>query len=247
MIDVPRDLIRSCAATLSRFPSWKKRPCASCKHLIYGLNGIVHNFKYYRYHNGFPRPAQAIRELEGIRSLALTASRTGNTGPLLKRIQALRDRCAESYNMLVYRMAAIVLPSHPERAVIEQATEEQVLEIVDRIPDELASMADALLILLYPETRTGRGGNRNKGALLEREVLFDIGCLFHDIAKRPPGVTFSSVKREFTGPFLQFAGTVFRFLDLNGDGDHLFRVYQALDVPEWDRQRKKRVFRSSGP
>ena len=77
LIQVPRDLVRACAAELQHLPGWRGHPLRSIKGLIYGLNSIADNFELYRYRDGFPQPSIATRELKGVRGLAKTAVRTG--------------------------------------------------------------------------------------------------------------------------------------------------------------------------
>ena len=240
LIRVPRSLVELCAEELNHLPGWKTHPCSSLKELIYGLNTIEENFKFYRFRDGFPRPSEAVRELKGIRGLASTAARTGNASPLCKRLKGLQERDTGGYRLILFRMASVVSPSHPEAAVIEPETENRLLQLADSAPDLLVRMANEALEQLAPLVELGRGGDRNKGPTLERQLLFELGCLFESVVRRPPGVTTNAYadKNPHGGPFLEFAGVVFGYLGLENECEHLFRIYRALDIPEWDSPQK---------
>src|SRR5215216_3251328 len=116
MIQVPRELVRRCAAGLAGTPKWQRRPCASLKSLIYGLNTIWANFRFLQYRRGFLRPSVAVRELEGLRGLA---RRPAGSSPALRRLETLIRRDTDSHGLLVFQAALLIDKEVPERALAD--------------------------------------------------------------------------------------------------------------------------------
>src|SRR5262245_41817974 len=165
MIQVPRELVRRCAAELADTPKWKRRPCSSLKMLIYGLNTIWANFPFLKYGRGFPQPSVAVRELEGLRDLA---RRPGGSSSALRRLETLIARDTDSYGLLLFQAALLIDKKAPERALIAGRALILLREIARHRPKQLADLAALALAGVRGISKRGRGGNRNRGALIKR-------------------------------------------------------------------------------
>lgn len=207
LIHVPRELIRSCAAELSSFPEWKRRPCTSLKMLISGLNDIFHQHPLLKYRDCFPQPLVAVRELEGIRRLSQGSNKRGRDA-VVKRMEELIRRDTDSYGSLLWEAARTIDNDVPERAYNDRtALDERLREIARTQPGQLADMSTQALERLRPLAGKGRGGARNSSLKVRQHLILAVGLLFDSIKKESPGVTNDHV--NYKGPFVRFAQHVF--------------------------------------
>jgi hypothetical protein len=224
MIQIPRDLVRGCAAELSKLPGWKRHPCTSLKDLIYGLNSILDRQPFLKYRHGFPNPSVAVRELERIRGLRERSEDACDCTPLAKRIEILIIRDSDSYGLLLFQAGRLLEKKAPERAIIDGRALEFLREVARTQPSQLADMSDRALNALRPVAKKGRGGDRNLGARGKRDMIRDLGFLFEKVAERPPGVTYNDYKSTYGGPFVKFVLTI---LGPKINGRQVYRLLKA--------------------
>lgn len=235
LIQVPRDLIRRCATVLSKCPSWKRRPCTSLKWLVQGLNGLFASHPLLKYRSGFPRPAQVKRELEGIRGWASK----GNTDRLAARLDELAERQSDSVSLLLYQLGSELEPDNTERAASDPKTLKLLRNLAKNDPKHVASLAERAMALMTPLIKRGRGGSKNRGKTVDREIAFELGNIFLQCTGRNPGTTYKFDKRVHTGPFIRFAEIVFKELGYSLNSRQVFERYSSLSIPEWQAGKRR--------
>ena len=235
LIQVPRDLIRECERVLSPMPGWRRHPLKSLKQLIYGLNGLYAWHQLFRYNHGLRRPSEVKRELEGILSWA----DKGNSNRIAARLADLDETNRDSFNLILFQMALEIAPDHPERAVQDPETLIRLVDLSRSDPKQIATLAERAIASVDSHIKEGRGGNRNYGKLVEREIVFELGCIFAECTGRNPGITFdnhhnyNNFNGIHTGPFVRFVQIVSEELGHTLNGRQILNIYSSLDVPEW--------------
>jgi hypothetical protein len=227
MIQIPRDLVRRSAAELSKLRGWKRHPCGSLKHLIYGLNSIVERQPLLEYRHGFPKPSVAVRDLERVHSLCKKSRDACDCTRLVKRIEVLITRDSDSYGLLLFQAGRLLEKNAPERAITDGRALELLREVARTQPSQLADMSHQALEALRPLAKSGRGGDRNLGAQSKRDLIRDLGFLFEKVTERRPGVTYSHYKSTYGGPFVEFVRTI---LGPKITGRQVYRLLKATKM-----------------
>jgi len=210
-------------------PGWRRHPLKSLKQLIYGLNGLYAWHQLFRYNHGLRRPSEVKRELEGILSWA----DKGNSNRIAARLADLDETNRDSFNLILFQMALEIAPDHPERAVQDPETLIRLVDLSRSDPKQIATLAERAIASVDSHIKEGRGGNRNYGKLVEREIVFELGCIFAECTGRNPGTTYDFDNVDYTGPFVRFVQIVFEALGRPLSGHQVFERYSALEVPEW--------------
>lgn len=260
MIHVPRKLVRQCAtelataSKLAKTDRWKRRPCKSLKYLIVGLNSIDRDFRSIastvtrnisaaEYNYGFPQPSVAIRELEGLRGLAGRK----NPAAAIERLETLIERDRDSYHLLRFRAARLCDPKtvpalHDGRALV------LLRDIARNQPEQLIKFIDQVLEGLKDQLKEGRGGNRNRGDLVRRELMERLGILYHDLTGRAPAVSINryhkSGEPKYYGRFAPFVHAVSAHLriPINGaEARHFLRTMKDIPGRRGSGDRLKRT------
>lgn len=226
-------VICGCARAVKHLPGWKRHRLRSLADLIYGVNTICAEYPSFRYNAGFPQPSVAVRELKRIQALAVRAQRTRNVHPLADRLEALKARKNDSYNLLAFQAARVLDPEHPSRMVQHPETDALLGSLARADPARLAIFAEAALEELQPLAKKGQGGDRNQGSVTKRDLILEIGLLFERVTGRKPGTTWDADDERFTGPFIEFAIAIFKGLGIKTSARQIFRLYKSLDLPEW--------------
>lgn len=245
LIHVPRTLIRDCVEILAKLVQWKRRPLRSVIRLIYCLNTLWDRYPLVLYDRGFPRPAQCVRELRGVAGLCRRAARTGNSGPLLGRLSALRRDKAASYNLLIYEVARELRPGRPEAMLHDAATDQRLLEIAVSEANYLAEICEARASILRPLVSMGRGGDRRQEDLADRLVVESLGHYFEWLTKGRPTVPYRGFggdgpKDWYYGPFFLLCRTVFAALGRTVSSRQVFDLLSSIDIPRWKIPEKLR-------
>lgn len=257
MIHVPRDLVLRCAGELSHLPGWRRRPLASTKRLICGLNSVFAAHDLFRYGHGFPRPSVTVRELERLQALCRTAARTGNCAAVRRRLDDLNERRSDTYGLLLFQAARVECPKNPLEAIQDGRAAKYLGELAGYWPVMIASFAESALIGLQPLVCAGRGGDRHRGALTDKDLVFWLGVVFRDATGRPRGITRSAYAEgdaRYTGPFVRFAQIVSAALGRGMGGREVARLHCRLKAEEREQdltvdERRKRAlehFRANG-
>jgi hypothetical protein len=196
---------------LSCLPAWKRKPCASLRKLICGLNTIHGMYRGFRYDKGLPQPSAPLRELRGLAALARRLARTGNLPLLRARLAVLKRWDADSLASLAFQAALAMGQKHPTLAAKDPKV---IAHLDDATPAAIAAYAERASKQLESIVSGGRGGAHNNGPIAEYALVREIGFLFESITGRPPGITFreSDVSVEYGGPSVEFAKIVYESL-----------------------------------
>jgi hypothetical protein len=240
---VPRNVVRQSAEVLSHFPAWKKKPCASLKTLIYGLNTIHGMYPGFRYDTGLPQPSVPARQLMRLATICRQVARTGNMALLHARLAVLKRQNTGSFALLAFQAALAMGHRHPTGATLDP---EVIAHLEAASPDTIAAYAVRAAERLDLVVSRGRGGTHNKAPVSEYALVQEIGLLFESITGRPPGVTYrsSGVGAGYGGPAVEFAQIVYESLGVTISGRQLMRRLGALDVPEWRRPQNRVAWRA---
>lgn len=181
MIHVKRQLIRDCLEVLSDSPKCQIRPLRSIIELIYSLNSLATRLPNRVYERGLPRPKETKREIERLLGLIKRSMQTGNRAPLIRRIEQLYDRQADSIFVL---QGMIQLHDRKLRSIfakLDPLTKRQrLLKLAARSPMRIARAAEIALTGNWPETPSGRGGRRHGPDLQDLAVLTATARIFED-------------------------------------------------------------------
>lgn len=145
------------------------------------------------------------------------------------------------------------------KIVHEKRTADHLSDLASRRPDVVADMVDSALSGLRPLIASGRGGDRNRGALTEKDLVFELGVIFLSAVGRPRGITgdaYAEGDARYTGPFVKFVQIVSAALGRRMSGrkvDHLHGLLKAEereeDLTQGQRRARllKRLHRNDGP
>jgi hypothetical protein len=238
---------------LSTVAGWQEQPLRSLITLIYGLNTLYAALPLLSDRYGFPRPSVALKDLEGLQGLCRAALKTGRSDRLLARLQILERQEAPSYNLLLFQAATRLDPHRPARVIADKATRDYLFHQAKDRPEQIRELAKSAMEGLHPLVADdGQGGDRNRGKLLEREIVRELGFIYWNITGRPPGVTFRdtpTADEAYTGLFVRFTKLVFADLGMAISGRKILERLSSLAIPEWrsDPKRRRRWRAESNP
>jgi hypothetical protein len=239
MIQVGKALVRSCAGHLVRLPGWRKRPCRAVIRLIYCLNNIADRYQFTRYSSGFPRPAQTIRQLDGLRGLCCTAGQSGDAEDLAARLEELGRRDADAFHLIRFRFARHICPSDLVAILTRgDATQRFLVFAVER-PHRLAAFCHDAIAALEPLKGVGRGGRRRIPAPDTRYIIEELGHYYEWLTGEPPGATIDQFDGFTKGTFLDLAREVLAYFGRKANERWIYELLLSIDVPDWKERRQR--------
>ena len=210
--------------------------------LIYCLNSIVDRYPFAQYNSGFPRPAQAIRDLERIRGLCHSAGRASNSLNIGMRLSELSRHDATAFHLLRFRFARQICPSDPTSILAMDDTSRTFFAFAGEQPSELAAFCDDAIAVLRPLKGTGRGGSRRVPATDTRFIIEQLGLYYEWLTGNPPGATFDPESNRsteaYTGPFIELCREVFNLFGRSMNGRQVFEVLRSVDIQHWIERRE---------
>ena len=107
-------------------------------------------------------------------------------------------------------------------------------------PHMLALLAERALNGLRPLVIPGRGGDRNRGTLTERDLVSELGTIFEQVTGRSRGVTANAHAvgdARYSGPFVRFVQIVTEVLGRRLSSRKVYRLHRILK----DQEREARL------
>jgi hypothetical protein len=169
-----------------------------------------------------------VRELEGVRGLCRRSQSADGPSALVARVDALIRRDADSYRLLRFQAAQRVDKDWPERAIADGRAMEILREVTRDHPKQLAEMAAQALKRLRGIAKQGRGGDRNRGALIKRDLVWRLGILFENVTGKKPAITHNVYTSTYSGRFVRFVCDVFESLGLTITGRQIAHFVAAI-------------------
>lgn len=158
LILVDRGLVRKCAFLLKTTIGWRQRPCRRIIDLIYTLNTLSEGVTWRRYDNGLPLPSVVLRDLSRLSKLAYAATINECTDRLVRRVDLLVERSANSVEILV----GLLLTTRQESSGSRDKALAMVFEIAKSNPQRFVNLIRRAQALDYSVRAKGRGGRRAK-------------------------------------------------------------------------------------
>lgn len=148
------------------------------------LVSLLERHHLARYRHGLPSPSTVARDLRRLADRC--TSGRGGTEALADRLKALRDAEADSYKLLLFQSALDIDNSNPEQPLSNGLAERQLLRLAQSSPERIANYADTAVQNLEELRQSGRGGSRNRGKLVERELVHRLGILYEQLTGDAP-------------------------------------------------------------
>ncbi|MEZ5792182.1 MAG: hypothetical protein R3D34_15855 [Nitratireductor sp.] len=187
---------------------------------------------YSGFRHGYPNPAASIRSLKSVAEGWGTASALVN---LLRRWEKL--------SLYPYRQlpgfAARELDFHTmEKRMVDGSADRHLLEVAEHDPGHVRMWAGEAAEGLAPQTRAGRGGPKNRGKLVERDLVLELGLIFERLTGEHPGVTTNPVDDSQEGRFVDLVCSVASALDVEMTPLTVKRFLADIkksDIPRWKK------------
>jgi hypothetical protein len=150
-------------------------------------------------------------------------------------LDEVRRRGSDSYWLLLFQVARDLSPQAPARAARDDRTVDHLRELAAGRPEVVAEMIESALRGVRPLVTPGRGGDRNRGGLTDKDLVFELGVIFRAAAGRPRGITgdaYAVGDARYAGPFVKFVQIVTGALGRKMSARKVYRLHRRLKAEE---------------